>query len=89
MGIGMGSEDAPSRIPGQPEEEILEKKWVEARSWAKERIDARKYGLPKNQRPNRMAERAPKRLAGRFHQTRKGHFHTGQYLKWAENAERA
>ena len=46
------------------------------------RINGRKYGFPKNQRPNRMVERAPKRLAGggRFRQIRTWHCHMGQHL---------
>jgi len=51
-----GSEDAPSQIPIQPEEEDFGEEMG--------RINGRKYGFPKNQRPNRMVERAPKRLAG-------------------------
>ena len=54
--------------------EIAEKKWAEARSWAEERIRGKKYRLSRSQWLNRMVERAPKRLSGRFHQLRTGHW---------------
>ena len=60
--------------------EIAEKKWGEAKSWTEERVSGRKYRLARDQRPNRMVERAPKYLAGCFHQLRKGHCRSGQYL---------
>jgi len=88
MGIG-GAPDTPSQISGQPGREISVKNWAEARCWVEERVNGRKYRLPRNRRPNTVVERGPKRLARRIRQLRTGHCRTGQYLKWTKNAERA
>jgi len=79
----------PPRSLANLKREIAEKKWGEARSWTEERIRGRKYRLARDQRPNWMVERAPKHLAGRFHQLRTGHCRTGQYLEWTKNADSA
>jgi len=77
----------PPRSLSNLRREIAEKKWGKARSWTKERVRRRKYKLARDQRPNRMVERAPKHLAGRFHLLRTGDCHTGQYLEWTRNAD--
>jgi ribonuclease HI len=69
--------------------EISERKWIEARRWAEGRITARKYKMPREQRPSRVVDRSPKRLAARFHQLKTGHGLTGQYLKWSKNCATA
>jgi hypothetical protein len=65
--------------------EVSERKWAEARHWAEARITARKYRMPAEQRPNRVVDRGPKRLANRFHQLKTGHCFTGQYLVWSKS----
>jgi len=60
--------------------EISEKKWAEAREWAEERIIARKYSLPADQRPDRAVAGSTKRLASRFYQLKTGHCLTGNTL---------
>ena len=67
--------------------EIAEKKWKEARAWSEKRIRKKKYRMPKGQ--SAAVARAPKRLAGRFHQLRTGHCRTGQYLMWTKNSNTA
>jgi len=79
----------PPRSLANLRREIAEKKWSEARSWAERRVRGKKYKLSRDQRPNRVVEQAPKRLAGRFHQLRTGHCRTGQYLEWTKNADSA
>jgi len=69
--------------------EEAEKKWVEARTWCERRVNRKKYGMPRSQRPNRLVDRGSKRIARRFHQLRSGHCRTGQYLKWTKNADTA
>jgi hypothetical protein len=64
--------------------EISEKKWAEARRWAEGRITARKYRVLGERQPNKVVDRCPKRLAGRFHQLKTGHRPVGQYLKWTK-----
>jgi hypothetical protein len=69
--------------------EISQKKWAEVQSWAEGRITSKKYRLPREQRPNRVVERCPKRLASRFYQLKTGHCLTGQYLKWSKSCSTA
>jgi len=69
--------------------EIAKKKCEEAWNWSKERVNRRKYGMPKTQRPNGMVDRGPKWLAGRFHQLRTRHCRNGQYVKWTKNSNTA
>jgi len=53
-----------------------EKKWAEAKGWAKKRLPSEK------QKPDPTVVRANKRLASRFYQLKTGHFLTGHYLTW-------
>jgi len=69
--------------------EIAEKKWEEAWKWSKNRVNAKKYRMPKTMHQNKMVARGPKSLAGRFHQLKTGHCRTSQYLKWTKNSETA
>ena len=78
---------APPRSLANLKREISEKKWSEAQEWVKERVKGRKYRMSK--RTSKEVERAPKLLAGRFHQIRTGHCRTGQYLEWTRNADTA
>jgi len=69
--------------------EISERKWEEAQTWAKKRVRGKKYQMPETMHQNDMVARAPKRLAGRYHQLKTGHCRTGQYLKWTKNSNTA
>jgi len=69
--------------------EITEKKWEEAKAWAEDRIAAKKYRMPRNQRSNGIVAGCPKRLTRRYHQLRTGHCITGQYLQWTRNCDTA
>jgi len=60
--------------------EILEKKWMEARQWARGRTSKNKYKLPKSLRPDGTVAGSTKRLASRFYQLKMGHCLTGEYL---------
>jgi len=63
-----------------------EKKWAEAKGWAKKRLDKtknRKYRPSEKQKPDPTVARANKRLASRFYQLKTGHCLTGQHLAWA------
>jgi hypothetical protein len=73
----------PPRSLANIKREISEKKWIEARQWAEDRITAKKYRMPG--RPNRAVAGCSKRLANRFYQLKTGHCLTGQYLQWAKN----
>jgi len=55
----------------------------------KEGVRGRKYQMPKTMHQNNMVARAPKRLAGRYHQLKTGHCRTGQYLKWTKSSNTA
>jgi len=70
-------------------QEILEKKWEEAWSWANERVNEKKHKMPKSQQQNGLVARRSKMLAGRFHQLRTGHCPTGQCLEWTKNSHTA
>ena len=69
--------------------EISDKKWEEVCMWSKKRVRGRKYLMPKTMHQNKLVARSPKRLAGRYHQLRTGHWRTGQYLKWTKNSNTA
>jgi len=69
--------------------EISERKWEEAWTWAKKRVRGKKYQMRETMHQNDMVARAPKRLAGRYHQLKTGNCRTGQYLKWTKNSNTA
>jgi len=64
--------------------EISEKKWTEARSWARGRISKAKYRMPKSQKPDGAVAGSTKRLVSRYYQLKTGHARTEQYLHWAK-----
>jgi len=64
--------------------EISEKKWAEARQWARGRTSKKKYRMPESQKPDGAVANSTKRLAARFYQLRTGHGLTGQYLNWTK-----
>jgi len=45
--------------------EVTKKKWEESWNWSKERINKKKYRMPKTQRPNGLVDQGPERLAER------------------------
>jgi hypothetical protein len=65
--------------------EISEKKWNEVRRWAGSRASAKKYKMPREQRPNKTVAGGTKRLASRFYQLKTVHCVTEQYLNWTKN----
>ena len=69
--------------------EIAERKWEEAWTWAKNRVNRKKYRMPESRRQSNWVARGPKRLAGRYHQLKTGHCRTGQYFKWAKKSDTA
>jgi len=56
--------------------EITEKKQNEARRWSGQRASAKKYRMPREQRPNKTVAR--NFSASRFHQMKTGQSLTGQ-----------
>jgi len=77
----------PPRSLANLKQEISEKKWEEAWTWARNRVNGNKYQMPKTMHQNNMVVRGPKRLVGRFHQLKTGHRCTGQYLNSTKNSD--
>jgi len=87
---GWTNSDRPEETPlpkslANIRREISEKKWMEARQWAKGRTSKKKYKMPKSQRPDGMVAGSTKRLASRFYQLKMGHYLTGEYLHWTKS----
>jgi hypothetical protein len=77
VATGWDATDANSSLPRTPQEAISGKKWAEGRRWAGGRTSAKKYKMPREQRPDETVAGSSKRLASRFYQIKMGHSLTG------------
>ena len=84
LGPDGGTPNAAPTTPANPEREISEKKWIEARRWAEGRASRKKYRMPESHKPDGTAAGSTKRPAPRHHQPKAGHCRTGQNLHWAK-----
>jgi hypothetical protein len=57
--------------------EISDKKWMEARQWARGRTSSKKYRMPESQKPGGTVAGSTKRLASRFYQLKTRQARTG------------
>ena len=84
----LGRTDVRASLPrslANLKREISEKKWAEARQWARGGTSKKKYRLPESQWPDGTVPGSTKRLASRFYQLKTGHCLTGQHLNWTKS----
>jgi hypothetical protein len=69
--------------------QISEKKWAEARQWARGGATSKKHMMPREKRPDKTVAESSKTHTSRFYQLKTGHCLSGQYLNWTKSGPTA